>query len=110
MASCPPLPPPEKDCIPVAHPCEVYAQLENAIVARAVSGGSTGYRVGEESFQFSHLSFADLKALRDEYHARCAATGACPPPVYVKRRAKVCFVPGDHYCRLCGTSSCGCGS
>lgn len=111
MPDCPPCaPPPEgENCYPVEHPCTVYSKLENALVARAVGGGTTGYRVGEESFQFSHLSFTELKSMRDDYHAQCVACGGCPPPLSRKRRASVCFVFGDHRCRLCGASSCGCG-
>jgi hypothetical protein len=109
MACEPCLPPPANDCYPVEHPCTIYAKLENALVARAVGGSTAGYRVGEESFQFSHLSFADLRAMRDEYHGLCSACGGCPPPIKVKRgRARVCFIPGDHRCNICRSNSCGC--
>ena len=110
MASCPPCEPPANDCYPVEHPCTIYAKLENALVTAVTQGRMTGYRVGEESFQYGGFaSLEELRAERDRYHALCAACGGCPPPIAISRpRARICFVPGDHRCRLCGASSCGC--
>lgn len=110
MADCEPcVPPPVNNCFPLEHPCTVFAKLENALVQKAVGGAVTGHRIGEESFQFSHMSFSELRAMRDEYHGLCAACGGCPPAIKVnRRRASVCFIPGAPRCQVCQKTDCGC--
>jgi hypothetical protein len=109
MADCAPCTPPENECYPIENPCTSYAKVYNAIIARAVQGGVTGYRVGEESFQFAHISMADLRSMADNLYGLCVACGGCPPPLTAKRkRANICFVYSGHQCRICGAARCGC--
>jgi aromatic ring hydroxylase len=80
MVDCAPCTPPENDCYPIENPCTSYAKVYNAMINRAVNGGMTGYRVGEESFQFAHMSMSDLRAMADNLYKMCVACGGCPPP------------------------------
>ncbi len=98
-------------CLPLPNPCEIYAKAYNSYISRVVNGATVGYRVGEESYQFAHMSASEHFAFVNEMRDLCKACGGNPAPLKPKRqRASVCFVFGDHRCTLCGGTACGCGS
>lgn len=96
-------------CISVPNPCEIFTRAYNALINRTINGATTGYRVGEESYQFSHLSLPELRSFVEDQRALCVACGGNPPPIAPqRRRASVCFVFGSHRCRMCRRTACGC--
>lgn len=85
------------------HPCEVYQLLECAYIERGLGETAIKVKIGEEDTTLSLPSLDNLRMMRDEYQAKCAAMGGCPSP-----RQSICIEFGDHVCRTCGSECCTC--